>query len=42
MEEEGWAGRLGMVYAYCGIWNDWPRETYHIYHIEQGTLFNIL
>ena len=21
---EGWTGGLGLAYAHCGIWNDWP------------------
>ena len=35
----GWIGGLGLAYAHCGIWNDWPTETCCV---AQGTLPNIL
>ena len=37
--EEGWTEGLGLAYAYCGIWNDWPMGTCCI---VQGTLCTIL
>ena len=24
---EGWTGGLGLAYAHCGIWNNWPVGT---------------
>ena len=38
-EGGGWTGILGLAYAYCGIWNDWPMGTCCI---TQRTLHNIL
>ena len=36
---EAWTSGLGLAYAHCGIWNDWPMEKYWI---AQGSLPNIL
>ena len=36
---EGWTAGLGLAYAHCGMWNDWPKETCCI---AQGTLPSIL
>ena len=38
--EEGWTGGLGLAYAHCDVWDDWPigtccrhRELYPIFLI---------
>ena len=36
---EGQTGGLGLAYAHCGIWNDWPMGTCYK---AQRTLLNIL
>ena len=38
-EREGIIGGMGLSYAHCGIWNDWPTGTCCI---AQGILPNIL
>ena len=35
----GWIKGLGLVYANCGTWNEWPMETCYR---AQGTLPNSL
>ena len=37
--KEGWTGGLGLAYAHCSIWNDWPTGTCYI---AQRTLPNVL
>ena len=36
---EGWVAGLGLAYANCGIWNDWPMG---ICSVAQGSLPNSL
>ena len=38
-DREGWTRGLGLAYAHCCIWNDWPMGACYI---AQGTLPNIL